>query len=511
MSPQQLRPYQVEAVRSVIAAFKSGKKRVLMVMPTGGGKTSCFVTLLDRTKKRGIVLVHRRELATQAATRLREFGADYGMILAGVPPKPYARIQVASVQTLIRRECPPAEIVVCDEAHLSTAETWQTILDAYPNAYVLGVTATPWRMGGKPLVGAYDECIVAATPRELREQGFLSPYQGFSYLAPDLSGVKTVGGEFNEGQSAAAMMQPTIVTNIVEQWVKHARDLSTVVFAVTVGHSKKLTEQFRAAGVRAEHLDGSTPIDARRAILERVASGATQVLCNVGVAVEGLDIPRLKCCVLARPTQSLARAIQMMGRVRRPWNGVTAKIHDHAFVIAAHGVPDTDRDYTLNATVDKEAPPPALTKCRECFAYDAGSPCTACGSAAPVTEAIRGGPQELEDAEIVEFTSEDAAPIDVEQTQAVDVRWDRVGREIQGTLKSSYEKDTIHGRLTWWLVNGERRRYALPGTTILSQKLARVAFGTRVRIKYDGETDVGPGRRPRKEFTVLAESARAVA
>jgi hypothetical protein len=102
---------------------------------------------------------------------------------------------------------------------------------------------------------------------------------------------------------------------------------------VTVEHSKALSAEFRAAGVMAEHLDGSTPLHVRAAILRRVDQGHTRVLCNVGVAIEGLDIPRLKCCVLARPTKSLARYLQMTGRVRRPWQGVKARIHDHAFVI----------------------------------------------------------------------------------------------------------------------------------------------------------------------------------
>ncbi len=316
-----------------------------------------------------MIVVHRRELATQAAKRLREFGVDFGFIMAGESAKPYARVQIASVQTLVRRKVPRAAVVVCDEAHLSTANTWAKVLEQYPKAKILGFTATPWRLSGKPLVGAYDACVVMSTPRELREQGHLCDYVGFSYKTPDLSAVATVAGEYNERQSEEAMREPTIVANIVQQWLAHASTLSTVVFAVTVEHSQTLCAEFRAAGVSAEHLDGSTAKLRRDAILARVESGATRVLCNVGVAVEGLDIPRLKCVVLARPTKSLSRMLQMCGRGRRPWGGLVCRIHDHAFNIKLHGLPDAERDYALDS---KPADPPSLTQCEQCMALYAG-------------------------------------------------------------------------------------------------------------------------------------------
>lgn len=505
---QTLRPYQQDGLSRILAAYAGGARSVLMVLPTGGGKTSIFATLAAQVPGRVLILVHRRELATQATNRLREFGADFGLIMAGEAPKPNARIQVASVQTLIRRKAPPAALVICDEAHLSTADTWRAILDQYPHAKILGVTATPWRMAGKPLIGAYDASVVVSTPADLRAAGYLCPYNGFSYLNPDLREIKTVGGEFNEQQSAAAMMKPTIVANVVEQWKRHASDLSTVVFAVTVEHSKKLTAEFLAAGVRAEHLDGATSVEARRAILARVSSGVTQVLCNVGVAVEGLDIPRLKCCVLARPTRSLARAIQMMGRVRRPWNGVAARIHDHAFVIPTHGLPDAPRDYTLSAALERTPDPeaiPSLSTCPTCFALFEGVMCPACGADRPVVERRIN---EIDDAEQVAFSSSDEKPIDVEALSAVDVKWDRIGREIEGVFKHTFTEDTAYGPLKRHMVHGAKRRYVLHGTTRLDALLAKVKPEAKIRVTFTGETDVGGGRRPRKEFKVEEDDER---
>jgi DNA repair protein RadD len=500
MPAQTLRDFQATGLQQVKDSFREGARSLLFVLPTGGGKTTCFTKLIAELAEAGLpslILVHRRELASQACNRLREFGVSYGLIMAGEQPMPYARVQVASVQTLVRRKCPPAKLVVCDEAHLSTAKTWQTILANYPNARVLGCTATPWRLSGKPLVGAYDRVIVVATPAELREQGHLCPYVGFSYKTPDLSDVKTTAGDYNEKQAAAAMGQSLIVDNVVEEWLKHASQLSTVVFAVTVEHSKQLTTRFKAAGVNAEHLDGSTGLEERKAILARVERGITRVLCNVGVAVEGLDIPRLKCCVLARPTKSLARAIQMMGRVRRPWNGVTARIHDHAFVIEQHGLPDAERDYTLSA---KLADPPTVTRCESCFCNYNGRKCPNCDRENEPKIVGERLLNTVPDAEKVEFDSaSEAAPT----LPPVDIKWNSPGRKVKGRLVKRWDEPADWGTRRVYLVKG-KRDYHLPGTTRLNRLLDQVSDSELVEIEYVGDTAL-PDGRTRKEFKVAAD------
>lgn len=510
-------------------AYRNGARSVLAVSPTGSGKTTIFGHLsaqLERGGRRVLIVAHRRELIEQASNRLTEFDVRHGIIMAGIDAAPYHRVQVASIQTLVRRKAPAADLVIVDEAHLSTAATYRAILAEYPNARILGPTATPWRMSGKPLAGAYDACVVVATPRELREQGHLSDYVGFSYLTPDLSGVKTTAGEYNEAESARAMSDSLIVDNIVEQWQAHASALSTVVFAVTVEHSKQLTARFKAAGVTAEHLDGETPLEQRRAILRRVDAGHTRVLCNVGVAVEGLDIPRLKCCVLARPTKSLARAIQMMGRVRRPWvecpcghefvpkfqalacpacggrawRWVKARIHDHAFVIRQHGLPDADRDYSLNA---KPEAPPSVACCRKCFAnYPSGQTCPECGGeseAPPPGERVL---QTVADAEQWGFdsgTSPDAVP-EREVKPPVEVRWDNPSRKVEGRYVKTFEVERSHGPQRMYLIQG-KRDYECPGTTRLNALMAKVQISDSVRIVHTHDTPL-PGGKHRKEFTV---------
>lgn len=496
MAAQQLRDYQQRGLEQILAAYRGGARVVLAVAPTGSGKTTIFTHLTSELDASTVILVHRRELATQAANRLREFGVDFGFIMAGEPTRPWARVQIASVQTLVRRAVPRAGLVICDEAHLSTANTWTKILGQYPRAKILGFTATPWRLSGKPLAGAYDACVVIATPRELREQGHLCDYIGFSYKTPDLSDVKTTAGDYNEAQSAEKMREPSIVANVVEQWLAHASALSTVVFAVTVEHSKQLTAEFRAAGVRAEHLDGQTPTFQRMAILRRVESGETQVLCNVGVAVEGLDIPRLKCCVLARPTKSLARALQMPGRVRRPWDGLTARIHDHAFLIRQHGLPDDDRDYRLSGKVAK---PPVLTTCEKCLAVYRGPTCKACGG--ENEPQIRGEREivTVPDAEQFTFTSAEQAA--QKMLPPVQVEWKAIGRSVEGRFESVGTDQTQWGPVKTYRVIGAKRTYWFHGTAHLNAIMAKVKPDDMIRVTFSGEIPLGGGKR-RKVFKV---------
>lgn len=513
MPAQILRPYQADGLRRIAEAYRRGAQRVLAVAPTGSGKTTVFSTFIDRLKSPALVLVHRRELATQAAERLQGYGVDFGFIMAGETPRPWAKTQIASIQSLAQRVArglavPPARVVVPDEAHLSTAETYQKILAWYPQAMLLGVTATPWRLSGKPLASLYDETVVIAEPHQLREQGHLCDYVGFSYKTPDLSAVSTTAGDYNDAESAAAMRQPSIVTNIVEQWQAHASDLSTIVFAVTVEHSKELCEQFKAAGVRAEHLDGKTALDTRRAILRRVENGETRVLCNVGVAVEGLDIPRVKCIVLARPTKSLSRYLQMVGRGRRPWDNQVCRIHDHAFLIRLHGLPDALRDYNLDAK--PEAPPPVRT-CEVCFAAFEGTKCPSCQHENAIKPRERLDMATVDDAEQFEFNSSGNVPapapgmVDPGHKPVTRIEWRaKVNKPITGVFAERLNEDSKLGGRKLYRISTPSRDYILPGKAMLDRKMLLVNIGDKVRVTYEGEFPIGP---PPADVTTMPKYA----
>ncbi len=399
MSAQVLRPYQSNAMEQVRERLRANVRRILLVAPTGSGKTSVAAAIIDGARAKGgavLFLAHRRELIDQCSARLDGAGVDHGVIQAGHPRSlPGLPVQVASVQTLARRGLRPrATLIIVDEAHHARANTYEEILSRYgPDVPVLGLSATPWRLDGRGLGEMFQEVVVAARVRELIEQGHLVSYTGFAYDTPDLAQVRKTGADYNERGLELVMDGSKLAGNIVEQWLAHANGLRTVVFAVSIAHSMHLVERFRAAGVAAEHIDGEMPQGERTAILARLASGTTTVVSNVNVLTEGWDLPQLEVCVLARPTLSVGLYLQMVGRCLRPAPGkAIARIHDHAGNILAHGAPDADRDYSLDEDKPKANALPALRTCPDCFALYTGTSCPNCAHEDPVGI---GEPREL--------------------------------------------------------------------------------------------------------------------
>ena len=376
----QLRPYQTRAVADVLAARDRGLKRVVLVAPTGAGKTQCFCALIQCFDT-ALVLTHRIELIEQAQNRLAEFGIQSGAI-QGDQPRTRHAVQVASVQTLVNRERPPADLVICDEAHHSVSEQFRETILGYPDAFHVGVTATPYRLDGRGLGELYQEIIVAAHPRELVELGYLVAPQIFSTPAPDLTGVHKSQGDYAVGELFGVMT--ALNGRVVETWQKRAAGKSTVVFAVNIQHSQDLAERFRESGVYAEHFDANTTKDERRAILNRFRSGKTTVLSNCNLISEGFDLPAISCISMARPTASRCMYKQQAGRALRPIDGKdSAIILDHAGNYGRFGDPMDLEEYSLEAGVSRKNPKGDLPikQCPNCFAVvPAGvSKCPQCG------------------------------------------------------------------------------------------------------------------------------------
>jgi superfamily II DNA or RNA helicase len=367
---------------------------------TGSGKTVEVAAIIQDAVEHGdnvVFVAHRRELITQASSKLHAFGLDHGVIQAGFPTRPAARVQVASVQTLHARafrsrqmDMPPAELLIFDECHHVRARTYMQIAGAYPDAIVLGLTATPIRGDGRGLGNVFDTLIEGPPIAELIAGGFLVPTRVYAPSRPDLSGVRVKMGDYVETQLAERMNTKHLVGDIVTHWHRLSERRRTVVFATGVAHSVHIRDEFRRSGVWAEHLDGSTPKDERDSILARLASGTVDLVTNAMVLTEGWDSPSVSCIVLARPTKSLGLYFQMTGRVLRPWPGKTdALVIDHAGAVFQHGFVDdpiewalSEDDRAVNAAhqsrIDHHAP--ALTTCPECSAVRfEGQPCTVCG------------------------------------------------------------------------------------------------------------------------------------
>lgn len=379
--PVRLRPYQARAIETLRGLVERGARRVLLVAPTGAGKTVVAASIMEAAASRDervVFLAHRRELIQQTYRKLLDLGVpedDIGVIMASDRRRrPAARIQVASVDTLRARAKPPAELVFVDEAHRAEARTYKAIAAAYPDAVHLGLTATPYRADGKGLAGSYDELVVVASPQELIAEGYLVEPRVLTVPAsslPDLSRVRVRGGDYDEKALGDAVNQRALVGNIVEHWQRHADGARTVVFAVSIAHSRHVVERFREAGVAAEHLDGATPTPDRDAILARLERGETRVVGSVGTLCEGWDMPAVKCAILARPTKSTGLYLQQAGRILRPWEGVRALILDHAGCAVEHGLPQDDREFTLDGAekvIDPKRKPARAKTCPSCFA-----------------------------------------------------------------------------------------------------------------------------------------------
>lgn len=354
-----LRPYQHRAIEALRSHYSGGRKRVLLVSPTGSGKTCIAAEIIRSARQRStrvLFLAHRKELIDQTLAKLSESGIQAGAIKAGYAPDATAPVQVASIQTLVRRELPAADLLIVDEAHHASADTYRQVAAAYPR--VLGLTATPWRIDGRGLADDFDAVTVAATPAELTEAGYLVRARCYAYAAPDLKGIAVRGGDYAKGMLELACDRQELLGAIVAEYAKHAAGRSAIVFPVSVAHSQHLVAEFTAAGYAAAHLDALTPSAERDLVLERFRSGSLTVLSSVGVLTEGFDAPRAEVCILARPTMSLALYMQMIGRVLRPFGGKAgALVHDHAGNAIRFGGPTEPRDYSLAASRTKQQRP----------------------------------------------------------------------------------------------------------------------------------------------------------
>ena len=401
LSGMDLRPYQGDVILRLREAVGSGHQRPLLVAPTGAGKTVIAAAVIGNAValgKRVLFLAHRRELIQQAAEKLwRAAGIDAGVIMAGHGLRPDQPVQVASVQTLWHRamrtsaiERPQADLVVVDEAHRARARTYEAILNAYPDAVVLGLTATPCRGDGRGLGNVFEVLVECPPVGELVALGFLVPTVVYAPSTPDLTGIRVERGDYVERQLAERMDDVKLIGDVVSHWHRHAADRQTVVFASSVAHSVHLRDEFQRSGVWAEHIDGTTPVDERDAILKRLADGQVRVVCNYGVLTEGWDSPAVSACVLARPTKNMGLFRQMVGRVLRPAPGKTdALILDHAGATHEHGFVEEPVEWTLDTdkraenprqTARSEGQAPGFKDCPECGALrTAGKPCSACG------------------------------------------------------------------------------------------------------------------------------------
>lgn len=367
-----LRPYQSRAITRARQAWARGRRSILMVAPTGAGKTVIFAEIARSAVNRGgqvLVLVHRSELVQQSRDKLSRLGLRVGIIQAGIDPDPAAPVQVATTQTLLARGGPPATVVVVDEAHhYPDADTvWGGAVAQYSSAAILGFTATPERGDGQGL-SQFDELVVVARPRDLIESGYLVPVEVYR---PESAG-------------KALAMPPS------EAFLRYSEGQQGIIFPAKISAGLEAVEELSASGVNAAIITERTPADTRADLVSRFRSGELRALVGVHVLTEGFDCPDAYIAILASNCSSPGSLIQKCGRVMRPASGKThCRVVDLFGATHRHGLPDEDRDYSLvgQGIREKSDLPPQVTcpVCQRVFRRDqmVDAACPGCGHVIP--------------------------------------------------------------------------------------------------------------------------------
>lgn len=381
-----LRPYQEHDLKWVRYHFRTHRS-VLLVQPTGAGKGTLAAYIVNNARDRGyrvIFLVNRRNLVHDMSERVGKLDIEHGVIMGDDPrTRPDLSVHVASIDTIQRREQrPPANLLIVDEAHFAVSPTWRKVLDAYPQAKILGLTATPIRTDGRGLRESFDVMVKGPSVQSLINQGYLVPSIVFRPGgAPALGGLRKTGGDFNRKQLAEIVNKPKLVGDLVKQWQARASHRKTAAFCVDKKHAWDTAERFRCAGYDFAYVDDETSDNDRQRIWRDFDHGQMNGIASVGVISYGWDHPVCSCIIGGRATASMGLWRQMLGRASRPAPG------KRDFFVLDHfdntgrldALFEDDVDWTLDGVAVKESSRESVSSvstCRQCFATFRTGPVT---------------------------------------------------------------------------------------------------------------------------------------
>ena len=361
----QLRPYQNDLVEQVREAWREGYKAPCIVLGCGGGKSCIVAEIARRTTwngKRVLFLVHRRELVDQIFRTFVRWGVLMDLC------------EIGMVQTFTRRlnKLRKPALIITDENHHSLAQSYKRIYEHFSDVPRVGVTATPVRLNGDGLGDVNDKLIIGVSTKWLIENHCLAPYDYYAPDIADLTGLHTKMGEYVTSDIEKAMIKKAVFGDVIRYYKQLADGKKAVCYCSSIRHSEKTAEAFRQSGISAAHIDGSTPKQERDKITADFRNGEITVLCNVDLISEGFDVPDCECAILLRPTHSLTLYIQQSMRCMRYKPGKRAVIIDHVGNYARHGMPDDDREWTLekkkrNKIQQEKEQATKVLQCPECF------------------------------------------------------------------------------------------------------------------------------------------------
>ena len=394
-----LRDYQEELYRKTVEAFKQGFRRPLIVAPCGAGKSYLFAEMIRNTNGEALVLTHRQELKEQHEALFRKLGIE--------------NARVAMILTEANRlgQNPKPSLIVADEAHLSRSNSWMKVIRHY-DTWTVGLTATPIRLDGKPLGDIFDAIVEGVDAKWLIQNGMLAPYEYYAPTLVDTDGLRTLAGDYVLSDLEKLMNERAIYGDVIKSYQRFASGERSIVYCVSVEHARRTADAFNSAGIGSEFLSAGTPSRRRQEIMEDFRGGKFTVLCNVGIISEGVSIDEVSCCMLLRPTESVALGVQQMMRCMRYLPGKTAKIIDFVGNYTRVGLPDEDREWSLGEPLKRK---PRMTEtgdfvirtCSGCFKVFQTAPvCPYCGLP------YNPHPREIkarENVEIARITAEEAA------------------------------------------------------------------------------------------------------
>jgi len=385
--PKQLRPHQQEAIDRLWRQAREGDKRIVLQAPTGFGKTLTAAKIIERALAKGnkvLFTVPRLSLVDQAVSDFENEGISHIGVMQASHPRtdPKAPVQVASIQTLVRRVemSDKPQLVIVDECH-EDFKVINTMMLSWPSLFI-GLSATPWRQG----MGLQWQSLVQSKPISwLIEQGYLSKFAVFAPYVPDLSNVEVRGGDYVEKALEAVMGEAKLLGNVVETWLAKADNRPTLVFGVNRAHAGLLRDRFEAAGVAAAYVDCETDPVHRAIIGRKFRAGEYKVACSVRTLTTGIDWP-VSCIVDAAPTKSEMLHVQKIGRGLRVNPGTEdCLILDHAGNSLRLGlvtdIQHDQLDQTPKGEKKKAEAPVKLPKpCSACQVLFVGRKCPACGT-----------------------------------------------------------------------------------------------------------------------------------
>lgn len=412
--PSEIKLYedQEEFVYYLREAIKGGNQSVLGVASTGFGKTIVSAYIARSALQRGKTVwfvCHLKNLLNQTSKAFWQLGIEHGMIASG-KRRSALPAQVGTIGTLARRldKMKAPDLLIVDEAHLAMADSWKRVVEWAKDrgSIIMGNSATPERLDGKGLGYLFDTMIEAKSMKWLIEHKRLSDYVIYAPAkTADFAGIKTRAGDYATDQLEEAVDKPVLIGDAASHWKRYASGKRTICYCVTRKHSRHVVAEFNARGIPAAHVDGETPDRELRETIRKFADGEYMVLSNVQLMTTGFDLSAqvgrevpIEACMLLRPTQSVSLYMQMVGRALR-MKREPAVILDHAGCVFKHGLPDDDREWSLEGRQkgrkkreDEEAGV-TVQQCLSCFHVFASGPdsCPACGNVMP-----RKGRPELE-------------------------------------------------------------------------------------------------------------------